>query len=48
VTYCSYKTQSDPYGHQYGYRILEADGMAKPQLSALNTMRKAYGASQKL
>ena len=48
VVYCSYKTPSDAYGHQYGYRILEADGTVKPQLAALATMRKAYGATQKL
>ena len=48
VTYCSYKTPSDSYGHQYGYRIMEADGTVKPQLAALASMRQSFGALQKL
>ncbi|WP_218617241.1 cellulase family glycosylhydrolase [Cryptosporangium aurantiacum] len=48
VTYCGYKTPSDSYGHQYGYRIMEADGTAKPQLVALANIRQAFGALQTL
>jgi hypothetical protein len=48
VTYCSYKTQSDAYGHQYGYRIMEADGTVKAQLAGLASMRQTYGSLQKL
>lgn len=48
VTYCAYKTPSDGLGHQYGYRILEADGTAKAQLRALAGIRRTFGAAQVL
>jgi hypothetical protein len=48
VTYCSYKNPSDTLGHQYGYRIMEADGTVKAQLAGLATMRRTYGSSQHL
>ncbi|GAA0219298.1 cellulase family glycosylhydrolase [Cryptosporangium japonicum] len=48
VTYCGYKTPSDSLGHQYGFRIMEADGTAKPQLAALSSLRQAFGSLQKL
>ncbi|WP_345727063.1 hypothetical protein, partial [Cryptosporangium minutisporangium] len=48
VTYCGYKTPSDSIGHQYGYRIMEADGTAKPQLAALASIRQAFGSLQTL
>jgi hypothetical protein len=48
VVYCSYKTQSDAYGHQYGFRIMESDGTVKAQLAALAAMRQTYGSLQKL
>lgn len=48
VVYCGYKTPSDTYGHQYGYRILEADGTAKPQLAGLKSLRTSFGALQKV
>ncbi|WP_345726346.1 hypothetical protein, partial [Cryptosporangium minutisporangium] len=48
VAYCGYKTPSDSYGHQYGYRMMEADGTAKAQLRALADIRRTFGALQKL
>jgi Cellulase (glycosyl hydrolase family 5) len=48
VVYCSYKTPSDQYGHQYGFRIMEADGTVKPQLAGLAALRKKHGSAQKL
>jgi hypothetical protein len=48
VTYCSYRTPSDALGHQYGYRVLEADGTAKAQLKALAALRRLHGPAQKL
>lgn len=48
VTYCGYKTPSDSLGHQYGFRIIEPDGTAKPQLKALSSIRQAFGTLQRL
>ncbi|MFG1921660.1 cellulase family glycosylhydrolase [Cryptosporangium sp. NPDC048952] len=48
VAYCAYKTPSDSYGHQYGFRMIEPDGTAKPQLKALGDIRRTFGAAQKL
>lgn len=35
IVYTSYKPPSDSLGHQYGYRIIEADGQPLPQLTEL-------------
>ncbi|WP_157018058.1 cellulase family glycosylhydrolase [Cryptosporangium arvum] len=48
VVYCAYKTPSDSYGHQYGFRMIEPDGTAKPQLHALAAIRQAFGSLQRL
>jgi len=48
VVYCGYKTPSDSLGHQYGFRIMEADGTAKPQLKGLSSIRQTFGSLQTL
>ena len=48
VAYCAYKTPSDGHGHQFGFRLLEADGTAKPQLKALGALRRTFGSLQRL
>jgi hypothetical protein len=43
VVYTAYKTPSGPNGHQFGFRMLDADGHVHAQLTALKAMRIAAG-----
>lgn len=48
VVYTAYKPQSDPYGHQYGYRIFNADGTALPQAQTLTRYLAGFPAQAPL
>lgn len=43
VVYTAYKNPTGNYGHQYGFRLLDADGRVHQQLTSLKNMRIAAG-----
>lgn len=46
VVYTAYKESADSYGHQFGYRMMEADGTLLPQLPTLRGYVAAFGGSR--
>ncbi len=46
IVYTAYKPASDAFGHQYGYRLIDANGTLRPQLPTLRGYQAAFGGSR--